>query len=784
MGNLNKIENWKSNLGLLPIHLFSAKTENKFILLNGGVGDFCIDTNPDKNPNEYFSYAWSSNTKNFVTLKEDRVFLYNWLRDKEEDYSIRDIESNLPKFYEYLIKYSFKSEYDITPFILNIYRELRRETGEKDEGINAINQLILSLLAIENGNETKNINFAKWGLSKEIIPLSNINYYIQTLEKGLRINGKHLTPNIDLIFRHSAGELFQEAQKEAIFYNRQLGLFGGFVGDYDLKQKMYSSLHYTPSFLARSIVEYSLSKLDINKIDNLKILDPACGSSEFLLEALKQLKALGYNRRVEVHGWDISETAIHISKFLLNYEKREWGENLEINIEKVENSLTKEWDDDYNLVLMNPPFISWELLSKQDRVIVQESLGNVAKKKPNLASVFIYKAVNHLKENGIIGTVMPSSILLMDSYKKLREIIEEQLTLLLVGKLGNFVLEDALTDASILIGKKPKSSELPLLVWSKNEKGIINNVFRDLRKVNYNHIPYVTENKKHNIYKPDIYPEKENWKVISYQEQKLKKHLQKYVVLGHLKTVQDIFNVKQGIRTGNNKVFKISKDFYNGLPDNEKAFFKPEIDNYAIKKGVLSIVNYVWFPYSDEKQILINDEEELKQKVPTYFTQSLSPNKQQLISRKKKIQYWWSLSDYAPRLLPITSKLISSEFGRSGSFAFDKEGVFVVERGNAWIPKKEFKREDYYYFYLALFNSSFFEELLSIYSKQLAGGKWYDLGKKYTADIPIPEITSELEQSFVYEKIVEFGKQISLEEFFYFNVIDDYLKEYIYKVEA
>ncbi len=77
MNNLNKIENWKNNLGLLPIHLFSAKIEDKFILLNGGVGNFCIDTNPNKNPDEYFSYAWSSNTKNFVTVNNDRVFLYN-----------------------------------------------------------------------------------------------------------------------------------------------------------------------------------------------------------------------------------------------------------------------------------------------------------------------------------------------------------------------------------------------------------------------------------------------------------------------------------------------------------------------------------------------------------------------------------------------------------------------------------------------------------------------------------------------------------------------------------
>lgn len=783
MSDLNKIENWKNNLGLLPIDLFSTHTVDKFILLNGGVGDFCIDITPDKSPIEYFSYAWSSNTKNFVTLNENRVFLYNWLKGKEENYSINDIKNNLPKFYDYLIKDSYRSEYDITPFVLNVYRDLRRETGEKDEGIEAINQLLLSLIAVESGNNIKDIDLSKWGIQKSINPILNIDDYIQTLKSGLRIKGRELTPNVDLIFRHSAGELFQEAQKEAIFHNRQLGLFGGFVGNYDLKQKMYSSLHYTPSFLARSIVEYSLSKLNLNEIDNLKVLDPACGSSEFLLEVLKQLKSLGYNKKIEIHGWDISETAVNISNFLLNYEKREWGNNLDIKVEKVENSLTKSWDSDFDLIFMNPPFISWELLSKDDREIVQVSLGNVSKKKPNLASVFIYKAVNHLKENGIVGTVMPSSILLMDSYRKLREEIKEQLTLLLVGKLGNFVFKDALTDASILIGKKPKSNELPLLVWSKNEKGVINNVFRDLRKVNYKHIPYVTESIKYNIYKPDFYPNKENWKVISYQEQNLKKHLHKYISLGQLKTVQEIFNVKQGIRTGNNKFFKITKEFYNNLSDIEKSFFKPEVDNNAIKKGNLNIVNYVWFPYSDQKQILINCEEDLRNEVPTYYKNVLYPNKDQIINkRKKKVPYWWSLSDYAPRLLPTSKKIVSTEFGHSGSFAFDKKGNFVVERGNAWIPKKEFKNNDYYFFYLALFNSSFFEELLSIYSKQLAGGKWYDLGKKYTADIPIPKITTEMEQSFVYRKLVDFGKQISNSEFFYFNLIDDYLKEYIYKV--
>ena len=676
------------------------------------------------------------------------------------------------------MKDSYRSEFDITPFILDIYRRLRVETGEDQEGINAINQLLLLLIATENEDDLNNINLMDWGLQENIQPIPNLDEYIQTLKNGSKsINGNKLYPNADLILRHSAGQLFQEAQKEAIFFNRQLGLFGGYSSNSEFKTRLYSSLHYTPSFLARSIVEFSLSKIDLNEKENIKILDPACGSSEFLLEVLKQLKSLGYQNNIETHGWDISETAINISNFLLNYEKREWGERLAVNIRKVDNSLTEDWNNDYDLILMNPPFLSWELMNKDDREIVSEILGETNRKKPNLASAFVYKSINHLNENGVLGTVIPSSILLMDSYKKLRNNIKEQLSLLLVGKLGNYVFKEALTDVSILIGKKPKTNNLPLILWSRNEKRVITEAFRDLRKVNYGNISYVKENKSYNIYVPDVYPDKENWKIISYKEQELKKELERLIILGQLKSVKDIFTVKQGIRTGNNKVFKITKEFYEQLPENERKFFRPAIDNDSIKKGVIEIVNYVWFPYNS-KGLIFNSEDDFNNNAPEFYNYLL--NFKQSLENRAGITKWWELTRPRNWQFLKRNKLVSTEFGKSGSFAFDEKGEFVVERGNAWIPKKEFKNKDYYFFYLSIFNSHFFDKLLSIYSKELLKG--YDLGRKYTADIPIPEITKELENSFLFEKLVQFGKQISSGELFYFEIIDDYLEEHIYKV--
>lgn len=781
MNRLNDIKNWKNQLGLLPMNLFSANTENKFILLNGGYGDFCLDTNPDREPIDYYSYSWSSNTKNFITIKNKYIHLYNWLKEKEEVYPVKKVQENISKFYDYLIKDSYKSEFDITPIILDIYRQLRVETGEDKEGINAINQLLMLLVAIENNNDVTNINFADWGLQNNISRLPNLGDYIEILKNKIKtINGERITPNVDLIIRHSAGQLFQDAQKEAIFSNRQVGLFGGYTSDYNLRSKLYTSLHYTPPYLVRSIVEYSLSKINLHEKENLKILDPACGSSEFLVEALKQLKSLGYNNNAEVHAWDISETAINISKFLLNYEKREWGARLKIYVKKVNNSLTEEWDNDYDLILMNPPFHSWELMNKTDREIVSETLSESTNKKPNLASAFVNKSVNQLKDDGVIGSVIPSSVLLMDSYIKVRDNLQEQLSLLLVGKLGNFVFEDAFTDVSIIIGKKTtRLNKLPLLLWSKNEKGIITDALRYLRKVNYENTPYIKENKSYNIYIPEKYPDNDNWKVISYNEQEMKKQLEKFIILGELKTVKDIFNVKQGIRTGYNKAFIISKDFFEQLPKNEKEFFRPAVDNDSIKKGGLAFLNYIWFPYNS-KGLLFNTEAAFMNEAPNFY-KHLNFYKE-ILNNRKGVNNWWELT--RPRTWQFSEKIkiVSAEFGKSGSFAFDVKGEFAVERGNAWIPKKEFENIDDHYFYLSVFNSYFFEKLLSIYSRQLAGGKWYDLGKKYTADIPIPEISEELKNSSVYEKLVHFGKQISSGEMFYFEVIDDYIKERIYKV--
>ncbi|MFV8359070.1 HsdM family class I SAM-dependent methyltransferase [Flavobacterium sp. LS1P3] len=774
MIDLSDISIWKKSFGLLPIHLKPTNNESNFVMLNGGYGDFCLQTKKDESDvKDYFSKSWSSNTKNFVVLDKDNVRIYNWLKNKpEEVISQKQVSDNFDKFYNYLLSKSIKSEKDVVPVIIDIFRQFRNITLEKTNPVEALNLLFVLLTSLED--DYNNIDITKWNINSVHIP-NGFDNFTEKLQIGI----DNIKPELDLIIRHSAGVLFQEAQKEVLFFNPQRDLFGGVSNKIQTLNNLYSSIHYTPPYLARTIVENALRIINLKK-PNLKIFDPACGSSEFLIETLKQLKELNYSGNIIIKGWDTSETAINTSNFLLKYEQRTiWKERLSFEIKLVDDSLTEFWNADYDLILMNPPFVSWEQLNTKNlRDAVKDTLGSNFNGKPNQASAFFYKSIQCLNDDGVIGCVIPSSLLTLDAYKNLRNNIYDLITINLIGKLGNFVFEDALTDVSLIIGHKPKSHFTPTVLWTRNEKGIVQNALRDLRKMTYSNLSTVNE-KDYSVFQPVQFPIiKESWKPISLKENELLKTIERFISEQKLSRVEDVFNVQQGIRQGVKDVFKISEDTFKSLPENEKKYFRLVIDNESIKHGSLFNKKFIWYPY-DKQGIMLHNEEELDINANTFYTTKLKPS-EAILKKRKGISEWWGLTRPRNWQFEKKPKLVSTEFGKSDSFAFDVNGSFVVERGNAWIPKNNFENSDYY-FYLALFSSTFFDKLLSIYSKQLAGGNWYDLGKMYTSQIPIPSVNSEdVKNSDGYSKLVEIGKELSIGNSYIKSVSDEILIKYFY----
>lgn len=95
--------------------------------------------------------------------------------------------------------------------------------------------------------------------------------------------------------------------------------------------------------------------------------------------------------------------------------------------------------------------------------------------------------------------------------------------------------------------------------------------------------------------------------------------------------------------------------------------------------------NYIFFPYLENEKEKLNNEDDLKNILPNYYVRYLKPNKKQLCDRKGiDSNKWWMLT--RPRMWQMQAcpKLVSTEFGKSGNFSFDKTGEYIVERGCAW----------------------------------------------------------------------------------------------------
>lgn len=770
MRNLSDVNSWKRDFGLLPIHLNPNVAEERFLMLNGGNGDFCFQTFEDEEDvNLLFQYSWSTNTKNYIVIDADNVKINNWFDKTTETIPRKHVEANVDKLYRYLLSKSYKTQSDVVPFILDIFKQLRNVTFEKENPVTALNLLFQLLISIEEDHN--NIDFEKWGIEHSNIP-DRFDYFVDLIRNGIQ----SIRPNLDLILRHSSGLLFQEAHREVIYFNPQRDLFGGVSSKLITKNNAYSSIHYTPQYLARTIVENCLNVIDLTK-KSIKILDPSCGSSEFLIETLKQLKNLKYAGKVRLRGWDTSESAVRASRFLLQYENRtQWNNNLEYEIKLVKDSLLEEWNNDNDLILMNPPFVSWELLKeKESRDTIIQTLGNSFKKgKPNQASAFFYKAAKSLNEDGIIGCVLPSSIFTFAAYNDLRSEIQEELSLNMIAKLGNFVFEDALTDVSFFIGKRPKTNFAPKVIWTNNEKGNVQDALRSLRKLNSNNLQSI-EKKHFSIYTPSSFPLfKDSWKIISLNENKLIKDLERFVIDGNLISISEIFNIKQGALSGVKNIFIISNEDLFALPTIEHKYFRPVITNRSIKSGKLNLNEYLWYPY-DRNGLMIETENELK---TISFAQNVLFDNKEILENRKGIQEWWGLTRPRNWQFQKAIRLFSNRFGNSDSFALDTKGNCVIEEGNAFIPKKEFELNDYY-FYLSCFTNKNFDLLLSIYSKQILSG--YDLGNIQIRNIPIPNIhLPQLKDSDAYIKLVELGKELEKGNSFVKQVINDVLTNYFY----
>ena len=717
------------------------------MLLNGVRGSFCLDlSGADPDPRDARSVAWSSNVGHYVALTGDSVVVQPWDQrpGRVDRYTYASVAQQLDEFHSYLEKTTPDTSTSVVNHGLRAFRSLRTVLGGDIEGTQALKAFLLFLACAHEHTGYESIDLARWELEEEacrVAKQARTQEWTILLEEftgGRRTEALEL--RIDLLLRHASGFIFQEAHYQALVAESGQIQFDFLAPEPARIRRTADSsgLHFTPPALSRTLVEESLSYLDVRTKRQLTVFDPACGSGEFLREVLRQLRLQNYSGHLRLIGWDISDAACAMARFGLAWDLRSEPQNVQIEIRHCNSLADSEiWPRDIDLLLMNPPFVSWQNLSPAQKDALARVLGLKLKYRPDLSAGFLFKAAHAVKNGGILGSVLPSSFLSVESAEPIRRHIGEILQPKLIARLGSHTLfPGAVVDAAIYIAAAGvENGEPPLAVWSDYRSDSAFASLRELRKARSvnSRLVYPLKSPGYSIYhNPGIGRGGQSWAPRPYESWMLLK------LIADLPRIRQIFSVHQGSRTGHKRALVLEKADWYSLPKNERRFFRPAVLNGSIADGVLSDIAYVFFPYDEQK---ISTEAELRSTLPTYVERFLQPHLAALKSRARgKSEEWWSLSRRREWQEEQRPKIVSAYFGESGAFAWDGTGRFIVVQGFGWLPAEDAERafsQKAALAYLALFNSRFFSRLLSATSNHVGGGQW-DLSPRFVNEIPIP----------------------------------------------
>jgi SAM-dependent methyltransferase len=175
----------------------------------------------------------------------------------------------------------------------------------------------------------------------------------------------------------------------------------------------------------------------LTELQSLKVLDPACGSGQFLIHFYDKLyqKYLAHNCTLEeashfalnnIYGFDIDAKAILIAKKnisklsgiapeLVKIHKMDfiYKDNLQFDQQHILN-------EQFDVIIGNPPWGS--TLSAEEKKYYRKNYYS-AKSGINTFTLFIERSLEQLKEKGSLSLLIPEAFLNIKAHQNCREII-------------------------------------------------------------------------------------------------------------------------------------------------------------------------------------------------------------------------------------------------------------------------------------------------------------------------------------------------------------------------
>lgn len=260
-------------------------------------------------------------------------------------------------------------------------------------------------------------------------------------------------------------------------------------------------IYYTPTYIVDYIVRNTLGELLKNKkieVEDIKVLDPACGSGSFLIKAFDFLNTYYLNKlkkdyhqtqldtktgspfktksrilQKNIFGVDLDKQAVEITQLNLLLKIAEKGEKLPmlgeniktgnslIDLEEIAGKKAFNWSKEYpkimskggfDVIIGNPPYYNIKsdsnLRTLNDYLLLSNGVVNIS-------ALFLKHAVDLLKPNGYLGFIIPKSFTYVKSWKRLRDFLYANTQLLKVVDVSE-AFKDVLLEQVIVILRKQK----------------------------------------------------------------------------------------------------------------------------------------------------------------------------------------------------------------------------------------------------------------------------------------------------------------------------------------
>ena len=438
---------------------------------------------------------------------------------------------------------------------------------------------------------------------------------------------------------------------------------------------------YTPSYIASFFARYCLSNITPAFAERAILMDPACGSGVFLRAYLEELLAKKSPSPValnaifaRVRGIDVDTNAVNAAKLSLSllqfqytsYSSFEFSENL-----RVADAILDSNDQDIpvDIVVSNPPFRKYDLLSSDEREILRKHLGPMAAGRFDLYLAFVKLAIDWTKPGGLICLVLPDAFLSSSAAVHLRGQFLAQTQI-------RCVIDLSLVDVFEGVGVYPILIIAQKLPSERRSELRENFLFMRCRAFAGRALEACLsgseiETEAYSVTRlPHSALDGSTWILGSRDEIDLRARLKNFPALS------EVLTVSQGFITGDDEVFLRSIE---DVPANERKIYLKYLSDKQISKFRLSgkVKSYVFYPFIDGHPV---DENQLQSEFPNTWAH-LKKFENRLRSRRStKTGYtpWWRPAwPRSPKVM-LRPKIVTPHLSLSPRFGIDIRGEIAT----------------------------------------------------------------------------------------------------------